>query len=183
MAGRLTVRRCNKLLYIIGQIFGIIATACCIVVPLCKKKWQMLVISGVANLFVAINFFLLNDIGSAIILNLVAIVQIGLSLWHLKKGSKITVSENIIFLVAYIICGVLGFKKAIDVLPIMGGVVFMVAVFQKDEQKTRKLSMLNAILWLVYDALIFSSAAFAQVATICMTSIALYKNRKRKYEK
>jgi len=164
-------------LYIIGQIFGVAATLCCIITPLWKKKWKMLVTSAVANLFVAINFFLLNDIGSAILLNLVAIIQIMLSLWHVIKNTKVSIVENIIFLIAYLLCGMLGFKKSIDILPILGAVVFMAAVFQRDEQKTRALNILNAVLWLIYDALIFSSAAFAQIATICMTVFAMYKNK------
>ena len=50
------------MIYITAQIFGFMATACCLIGPLFKYKWQILVNSAVANLLVALNFFLLGEV-------------------------------------------------------------------------------------------------------------------------
>lgn len=168
--------------YYIGQALGLVVAVCSFTCPLWKKKWQMLVNSAVANLLVALNFFLLDELGSGIILNIVAVVQIGFSLWHLKKGTAVSLPENILFLGAYIICGSLGYQTWIDLLPIIGAVIFMFGVFQKNEQKTRLLGIGNAVAWILYDIIIGSSAALGQLVTIIVTVVAMWKYRKKANE-
>lgn len=166
--------------YIIAQIFGIFATICCFVGPLFKRKWQMLINSAVANIFTAINFIMLGELGTGIIMNVIAVVQIVFSLWHTLKNTKVTLIENVVFLVAYVVLGIVGYNKLIDILPVIGAAIFMFSIFQRDEQKTRILYLGNAFAWIIYDILIGSSAAFSQLATICTTSMALYKYRNNK---
>lgn len=166
--------------YIVAQTFGILAAVCCFVGPLFKKKQQMLINAAVANLFTAVNFAMLGELGSGIVMNGVAVVQIGFSVWHIRKNTRVTMPENIVFLVLYVVLGAFGYHKPIDILPIVGAVILMFSIFQKDEQKTRVLYLGNAFAWLTYDLLIGSAAALSQIATICTTSAALYKYRKQK---
>lgn len=164
--------------YYIGQALGLVVALCSFIGPFWRKKWQMLVNSALANFLVAINFFLLGEVGSGIYLNLVAIVQICFSLWHVKNNTKVTTVENILFLIVYIACGIMGYKSFLDILPIMGAVIFMFGVFQKDEQKTRLLNLCNAVAWIIYDMAIGSSAALGQLVTIVTTLVAFCSYRK-----
>lgn len=164
--------------YYIGQALGIVATVCCFALPLFKKKWQMLLVSATSNLFFALNLILIGDVGSAIIVNLLAIVQTLLSLWHVQKDKPVTVAENIIFLIGYIICGSFGFHRALDVLPIIGAVFNMLSVFQRDEQKTRILILLNASTFFIYYIVVGSTNLFAELLAIITTVIAMVRYRK-----
>ena len=164
--------------YYIGQALGIVATVCCFALPLFKKKWQMLLVSATSNLFFALNLILIGDVGSAIIVNLLAIVQTLLSLWHVQKDKPVTVAENIIFLIGYIICGSFGFHRALDVLPIVGAVFNMLSVFQRDEQKTRILILLNASTFFIYYIVVGSTNLFAELLAAITTVIAMIKYRK-----
>lgn len=164
--------------YYIGQALGIVATFCCFALPLFKKKWQMLLVSATSNLFFALNLILIGDVGSAIIVNLLAIVQTLLSLWHVQKDKPVTVAENIIFLIGYIICGSFGFHRALDVLPIVGAVFNMLSVFQRDEQKTRILILLNASTFFIYYIVVGSTNLFAELLAAITTVIAMVKYRK-----
>ena len=163
--------------YYIGQALGIVATVCCFALPLFKKKWQMLLVSATSNLFFALNLILIGDVGSAIIVNLLAIVQTLLSLWHVQKDKPVTVAENIIFLIGYIICGSFGFHRALDVLPIIGAVFNMLSVFQRDEQKTRILILLNASTFFIYYIVVGSTNLFAELLAITTTVIAMIRYR------
>ena len=62
--------------YWIGQLFGIIATAAGISIPVFSKKWQMLVMSIANNVFCALNLIFLDRIGSGIFLFAVAKVVV-----------------------------------------------------------------------------------------------------------
>lgn len=139
----------------------------------------MLINSAVANILTAVNFIMLGELGTGIIMNIIAVVQIIFSLWHTLKNTKVTLIENIVFYVVYVSLGIAGYNKVIDVLPVIGAAIFMFSIFQKDEQKTRILYLGNAFAWITYDILIGSSAALSQLATICTASMALYKYRKK----
>ena len=165
------------MIYTIAQIFGFMAAVCCLIGPLFKYKWQMLINSAVANLLVALNFFLLGEVGTGIILHFVAILQIMFSLGHVYKQTSVSHTEKVIFLIMYAVCGALGFKKLIDILPIIGAILLSISVFIRDEQRTRTYMLANAAVWIVYDIIIGSSTVFAQLATIIMTCAAMYKYR------
>lgn len=165
--------------YIIAQTFGLLTAVCCFIGPYFKKKWQMLVIYIIANLFSIANLFFLGEIGSAIITNLIAIVQMIFSFWHIQKNTNISLWENVIFSIMYITLGMVGYTKFIDILPIIGAEFLMISIFQKDEQKTRLYCLYNSIVWIIYCVLIGSSAVVAQLVSFCSVASALFKYRKK----
>ena len=94
-----------NIIYILAQAVGILATLCCFAMPLFKRKWQMLLVNVAGNLFFILNLLLLGaNEGSlflnstAMIVNLVSLVQVLLSYRHVQKETPVTKAENIIFL-------------------------------------------------------------------------------------
>ena len=166
--------------YYIGQALGLVATVCCFATPLFKKKWQMLVVTAAANLLFALNLLLINQVSSAIYLYLVAIVQAVISYWHVQKEKPVTKVENVVFLILYVACGAIGFKRSLDLLPIVGAVFNMLATFHRDEQKTRVLILLNAICFFIFCAAVGSTSMFAELLAMVTTTIAMVKYRKQK---
>ena len=176
-----------NLIYIIAQAFGIFATLCCFAMPLFKKKWQMLLVNVAGNLFFILNLLLLGlhtgDMfvnATAMIVNVVSLVQVLISYWHVKKGTTVTKVENIVFLLLYVGMGFIGFNRALDFLPIIASVFNMLAVFQQDEQKTRYLVLCNASIFCAYYIIIGSTSLLAELLAVITTVIALIKYRKAK---
>lgn len=161
--------------YFIAQGLGVLVTLGCLIGPFFDKKWKMLVNSAVCNLLAAMNFFFLGEIGTGIVVNCVADVQVGFSLWHVLKKTKVTAAEHIGFFIAYVSLGMVSLHKPIDVLPIIAAVLFMISTFQKDEQKTRCLSIGNGIAWMIYNLIIGTSAVMAQLVVIISNAAALYR--------
>ena len=116
---------------------------------------------------------------SAMIVNWVSLVQVLISYWHVKKGSPVTTVENIIFLLLYVGMGFIGFHRALDFLPIIASVFNMLAVFQKDEQKTRYLVLCNASIFCAYYIILGSTSLLAELMAVITTVIALIKYRKK----
>ena len=176
--------------YIIGQTFGILMSICCFIGPFFKRKWMMLVNTIAANLFVILSLIFLNEIGSAVFLNLVAIVQSIVSLYHVKKQSKVTLFEQIIFSVLYVGFGIFGMvtasdfvwgisaKNALEMLPIIGALFLMISVFVRDEQKTRWFSLGNCLIWTDYYAFLGATAIFGEIFGAITVIVALYAYRK-----
>ncbi len=174
------------LIYIIAQAFGIFATLCCFAMPLFKRKWQMLLVNVAGNLFFILNLLLLGlhsgDLfanATAMIVNVVSLVQVLISYWHVQKGTPVTKLENIIFLILYVGLGFVGFNRALDFLPIIASVFNMLAVFQKDEQKTRLLVLCNASIFCSYYIIIGSTSLLAELMAVITTLIGLIKYRKK----
>ena len=174
------------LIYLIAQAFGIFATLCCFIMPFFKKKWQMLLVNVAGNLFFILNLLLLGAHGgnlfansTAMIVNLVSLAQVLISYWHVQKETPVTKVENIIFLVLYVGMGFIGFNRALDFLPIVASVFNMLAVFQKDEQKTRFLVLCNASIFCAYYIILGSTSLLAELMAAITSLIALIKYRKK----
>ena len=175
------------LTYIIAQAFGIFATLCCFAMPLFKRKWQMLLVNVAGNLFFILNLLLLgyHETGSifanatAMIVNGVSLIQVLLSYYHVQKNTPVTVPENVLFLLLYVALGFVGFQRALDLLPIVASVFNMLAVFQRDEQKTRYLVLCNASIFCAYYIILGSTSLLAELMAVITTVIALIKYRKK----
>lgn len=173
--------------YIIAQAFGIFATLCCFSMPLFKRKWQMLLVNVAGNLFFILNLLFLgyHETGSifanatAMIVNVISLVQVLISFWHVKKDIPVTTAENIIFLILYVFMGFIGFHRILDFLPIIASVFNMLAVFQKDEQKTRYLVLCNASIFCAYYIIIGSTSLLAELMAVVTTLVGLIKYRKK----
>ena len=165
--------------YYIGQAIGLMGTLCCLILPFLKKKWQMLALTAVINVFCGLNLVLIGQVGSVILLYVVAVTQSFVALWHLKKDTQVTKAENVIFLALYVICGALDLRTAIDVIPIVGAVFHMLATFQRDVQKTRVLLLFNSLTFMASYALVGSTSVFSTLITMTSTVLAMYRYRKQ----
>jgi hypothetical protein len=177
--------------YIIGQFFGLLSTICTIILPFFKKKWQILALNIGINLLVAANMVLIGQIGSAIFLCLVAVVQSIVSMVHDTKGTPVSLGEKVLFLLLYVGFGIFGIVTApgfvpelswdnvLEVLPILGALMLFFSVFSKEEQTLRKWLLANGIIWTVYTAIVGSTVFFTDLASTISTVAALYKYRKR----
>ncbi len=165
--------------YELGQAFGLLSTFCCLALPLFKRKKQMLLANGANNLLVIGNILLLAGFGSGVMVCAVAVAQVLVALGQLRQDRRAAEWERGLFLALYVCCGLLGFRSAVDLLPIVGAVFNMLATFQRDEQRTRWLLLVNASIFAVYYVLIGSAALLSALCTVASTVLGLYRGRKR----
>ena len=163
-----------------ADILGYLVTVLCIVSVQMKKKWQMLIISSVANFVSALSFiFLAGSITSAVSVCFVAVLQTAITSYHSYHGKETSKTEKIIFLIMYLLCGIINFKTPLDIMPMICSIIFMTGIFQKDEQKIRIFGVANSSLWIVYDVIVKSTAVYSHIFTITSLLIALYRYRKK----
>ncbi|MBR2928097.1 MAG: YgjV family protein [Oscillospiraceae bacterium] len=165
--------------YYIGQAFGLMSTACCLIMPVLKHKKQMLWTNAANNSFAVLNVLLISGWGSAITVCAVAVLQSIVALGHLKRDTKVSRKENVLFVFLFLGCGLLGYRRPIDVLPIVGAMFNMLSTFQRDEQRTRWLLLVNASIFTVYYAIIGSTATLSCICAIVSTVAGLLRYRKK----
>ena len=166
--------------YIIGQIFGVIASILVVVVLQLKHRKHILWASVLVNTIGGINVLLLNGFSSGVIMNIVAISQILVSLWHEKKGTQENTVEKVIFCALYIVGGILGYTTPIDILAIVAAVFYMLAMSQKKEQRIRMFLIGNMVSWTIYHGYLGSTGIFAQIAGLISSFIGIYRYRQKK---
>lgn len=181
--------------YWFAQAMGIVITILCIVNPLFKKRWQMLIVVASINVLAVVNNIILNNfkIGSAVILCVVAVAQAIINYVHTSKNQESPLWEKILFTILYLGGGVFGLVNTViaesegnavliilrELLPIVGALFLMLSVFAPSEQSMRRYTLANASVWTVYYAIIGSTTVFAEIFAIVTACIALYKYRKK----
>ena len=165
---------------IVAQIIGIVVTVMCIVSYQLKKKWQMLFISFAANFLNVIMFFLLNGVTSAVMVSLTATAQCAVNCILAYKGKEPSLTQKIVFTALYVVSGALQYRVFLDLLPIAASLLFMMSVFQKTEQRLRIFCAANAVVWIVYDCIVGTTAIFGQIFSLVSISVALIRYRKAK---
>ena len=164
--------------YIIGQLIGIVATVIIVAIPVFRKKWQMLLATLAGNFLMALNFILIGQIGSAIFLYFVAILQSIVSMIHTNRGTKPRPWEQMLFCSLYVGLGIFGIVTApgfvpevnaanlLEVLPILGSAMLTFSIFAPNEQTTRIFLLIN-------------TGFFAEIITTIATACSLWKYRKK----
>lgn len=163
-------------MYILAQAFGICATISCFLVPMFKKKWQILTGAIFNNLFIGLNFILLGETVSGL-MSLFGIVQCLLGIYHVIREKPVPIAETVIFTIVGITMSLGGLTKLIGVLPLIAVVSYNISVFVRNEQTIRKFLLLNAGAWVLYDALIMATSFFGHAIGFTSTALALWRYR------
>ena len=179
------------MMYLLGQLCGVLGTMVTIVRPQLRKKEQMLMCGIFVNGLSTLNFLLIGRTGSAVFLCLIAITQSIISIKHEREHTQVSLWENMLFLGLYMGFGFYGMFSSdgfvwginqhnlLELLPILAALMLMLSVFAKDEQRTRLFLLLNGAAWITYTAVIRSTTFFTTVASMTSTVIAMWKYRKK----
>lgn len=165
------------IVYYIAQLAGIMVGIGAIVSMQLKEKKHILPIHILMNTCGAINILLLDKFGTGVVINLVAIVQVILSMKHERNNTEPSKKELAAFFVAYVGCGLISFHGWLDILPIIAVLFYLFAVFQKTPQRLRCFMLGNGVSWIIYHSIIGSTVIFAQIASITSALVGLYRYR------
>ena len=172
---------------IIGQACGIVVFVGCVLCTQFPKRWQMLLVLGIVNLFCVPNQLLVGSGLTAGLLCSVATVNCFLNAYKAKKGLREHLWENIIFAVLYFTAWGIGFAASfengtpnyLDAFTLVATVFFLGQVFLPGEREIRICTLGNSLMYFLYDSINLNVAAFAKLFAMVSAIIALVRYRKK----
>ena len=153
-------------MFIVAQFFGILVIIANVLSMQMKNKKQIILMFILANLFSAINFILLQSYSGAVIC-FFAIIQTFINKIFENKQQQVPKIIIGIYIVISIILGVITFNNIIDILPMICSVLYTLTIIQEKEKNIRRISLVNIILWIIYD--IVCQAYTATISDLLMT--------------
>ncbi len=153
-------------MFIVAQFFGILVIIANVLSMQMKNKKQIILMFILANLFSAINFILLQSYSGAVIC-FFAIIQTFINKIFENKQQQVPKIIIGIYIVISIILGVITFNNIIDILPIICSILYTLTIIQEKEKNIRRTSLVNIILWIIYD--IVCQAYTATISDLLMT--------------
>ncbi|MBO5279677.1 MAG: YgjV family protein [Clostridia bacterium] len=174
---------------IIGQICGVLVFIGCVLCTQFPKRWQMLLVLGLVNLFSVPNQLLVGSGLTAGLLCSVATVNCFLNAYKSKKGFKEHLWENIVFAVLYFTAWGIGFAASfkngtpnyLDAFTFVATIFFLGQVFLPKERDMRICTMGNSFMYFLYDGINLNVAAFAKLFALVSAAIALIRYRKKDF--
>lgn len=162
-------------MFILAQIFGTLMLIVNVLAMQMKDKKNIIFMLLLANLFAVFNFVFLNGYSGAIICGF-AIIQTIINNFYEKKGKKLPFLLLMIFIIISIILGIFTFKGIIDILPIVCSILYSLIIVQSKERIIRILSLINIVLWLIYDLFFMAYvAAISDILVVASTLIGMYR--------
>lgn len=168
----------NNIIVIIAQVLGFIAFVISLLAFHKNKKEKILGSMILSNIFDLIHYLLLEAY-SGCITKLLAICR---NIFVIFKDKNKTLSSNIflyIFILAYIISGILTFENIWSIFPIVSALIYAVAIWKGNELTLKKAACFGYFLWLIYNTLVLSiSGIISNIVSICSLFIAIRNNYK-----
>lgn len=159
---------------IIGNIFGIIGLIYSAVAYHKKEKKDILKLLIISNSLSLIQYIFLQAYTGCITI----IISIIRNIIALKKKNK---NENIIlaiFIILYIVMGIITYNSIFSILPIIASIIYVIGIWNGNENIIRKTGLINMYLWLIYSISTFAVAgAIQNIILIISTHIAIRNNR------
>ena len=163
---------------LLADILGYAVLGISIVTAQFPKKMQILFCSMLSLALGSLSVLLKDGMQSVVMLNGVAIINVLINMWHVSKNEEAGKKEKIIFGVLYFVAGILMIKKPLDVISLLGAMLYVCFVFQTDEQRMRLFSLANVTAYFAYYALLGSTLVYSQLYSMTSLIIALFRYSK-----
>ncbi len=164
---------------IVEKIFVIAAMVFALAAVAMKKSWQIFALSAIANLLTCSSFFVLGGAVSGMVISLVAGLQCVVATIYATKEKAFPFLWKVVFFVLYTVCGISNIKAVYDALPFVASMLCMCALFQKHPQNVRFLNSMNSVTWIIYNAIVGSTALYTQILFLMMNIVTMITYRKK----
>ena len=167
----------NNKIYIISQLFAFVAFIFSLIAFHRSKKENILKTSIASNIFDIIHYLFLNAY-SGMVTKVLAFFRNCFVLFKDKRKKQYHIFF-FVFLVLYIIAGILTYKSIYSVLPIIAAITYLYAIYYCKELTIKSVSCGGYVLWLIYNICIFSVVGIiSSIVAIISTAIAIYRHKK-----
>jgi hypothetical protein len=140
--------------FVLSQIFAALTFVLALVAYQCKNQKVVLSLLTLAQVFSSIHFLLLGSLVGAVIFSLSAL-RFFTGIW--TKHSLL----KYFFLITTLVVGVSIFQNAIDILPILGGLLGTLAAFTPMDKRMRLFLIGGTVTTLLFNIALFSPVAIA----------------------
>lgn len=168
--------------FIIAQTFGVIALILTIISIQFKTKEKIVMCSVLANIVVAIQFFLLDAITGGVISIINAIRCIVFYIYK-KKDLKPSIITLIIFEIVAIISGCISWQNIWSLIPILVTVLYTYGLWQDNVKVIRITTGIVGGGWAIYDLIVKAYVgALQETSQLISAIIAIYRNKNKEEE-
>lgn len=168
--------------FILAQICGVIILVLTVISVQFKTKEKILIFQIIANIIVAIQYFLLNAMTGGVIA-IINTIRCIIFYYYKKKDKKPSITFLVIFIVVAITSGILTWQNAFSIIPIISGILFTYGLWQDNVKITKICTAIvagNSILYnIVVKAYVGAAQSFAEFIS-AIIAIIRYKNQKEK---
>lgn len=168
---------------IVSQIIGFIAFFISLIAFHRKDKKKIFQTMALSNLLECIHYILLGAYSGCATKAIALIRNIIISIKEKnKKLNSIIVLA--IFIIGYIIAGILTYDGIFSLLPIITGTIYLVIVWNGDRLKVKKIAFLCSFLWFIYNIYVLSiSGITLNVVEMVSLSIAIWNEKRAEKDK
>lgn len=165
--------------YIISQVFALISFVFDLVAVQRRKKASILNMDTMAAFASFLHYAFLGA-WAGMVNKIITTIRNALAAWMASTKRKPPKIMPLIFVVAYVIIGAFTFNSVWSVLPIIASSYYSVVIYMGDARKIRYAYVITNIIWLVYNAFVFSIVGvIAQVILIINGLVAIWRYRKK----
>lgn len=156
--------------YILAQVFAIIACAFYTISVQCKKRKTILLLFIIGNIIGAIGLLLLKAYVGALIQIVFGIETFINYILEIKK-KKNTPMFVVIYIGLSVLVSVVAFKNIVDLIPLVCAVLHTVTIIQEKERKIRYTNLISLILWVPYYIAFLAWVNLASTLCIIVSNI------------
>ena len=165
-------------MFILAQIFGAIALILTVTSVQFKTKERILIFQIIANIIIAIQYFLLNALtgGFVAIVNTIRCI---IFYYYKKKEKKPSIIFLTIFTIVAIMTGILTWQNAFSIIPIFAAIIFTFGLWQDNVKVTKICTALTSGNWVVYNVIVKAYVgAIQSLAEFISSIIAIIRTKK-----
>ena len=170
------------MLLVISNIIGFVALSFWIYSIQLYENNKILKFQLLANLFYAIQYFLIGAI-TAGIMNIISTIRYYIFYKNAQKGKENSKILLIIFILTIIIAGLITYQSLIDLIPFGITIIYTYMTWQKNTKIIRYIFTIVAFIWVYYNTTVQAYASsIGNIMEIISGGIAIYRFDSQKKE-
>ena len=163
------------MLKILAQIAGGIVLILTVISVQFKTKEKILIFQIIANIFVAIQYFLLNALTGGVVA-IINTIRCLIFYYYKKKDKKPSIIFLSIFIIVAVVSGILTWQNGFSIIPIIAAIVFTYGLWQDNVKITKICTAITSGNWIVYNIIVEAYVgAIQSVCEFCSAIIAIFK--------
>lgn len=156
--------------FIIAQICGVITLILTVISVQFRTKEKILIFQIIANIIVAIQYFLLNAITGGVVA-IINTIRCIIFFYYKKKDKKPSLIFLTIFIVVAIVSGIITWQDSFSIIPIIAAIVFTYGLWQDNVKVTKICTVITSGNWVIYNFVVKAYVGAVQAIAECTSAV------------
>ena len=163
--------------FVLAQVFGLIALLLTVISVHFRNKRDIVLCFVLANLVVAIQFFLLNAITGGI-MSIINAVRCFVFYIYNKNNLKPSLIILFLFETIAIVSGIISWQNIFSIIPIILATFYTYALWQDNVKLLRISTAIVGSGWAIYDLIVAAyTGVIQEVSQFISALVAIFKNK------